>query len=49
VIPIVPLLLPSFGDRFLGEIIVGDVMLTLPCRTIDDRNVVRFGVARTVD
>lgn len=35
----------TFGDRRLGQIIVGDVMLALPCRTIDDRNAVRFGVA----
>ncbi len=35
----------AFGDRCLGQIIVGNLMLALPCHTIDDRNVVRFGVA----
>src|SRR3984893_2455736 len=35
----------TFDDRCLGQIIVGDVMLTLPCHTLDDRNVVRLGVA----
>src|SRR5271163_4702359 len=35
----------AFGDRRLGQIVIGHVMLALPCHTVDDRNVVRLGIA----
>src|SRR5208282_227353 len=35
----------AFGDRCLGQIFISHVMLALPGRTVDDRNVVRLGIA----
>src|SRR5712671_1951187 len=35
----------ALGDRRLGQICFRDVVLALAHRTVDDRNVVRFGVA----
>ena len=37
----------TFGDRRLGQVLIGHVMLALPCHTIDNRNVVRLGIPRT--
>src|SRR6516165_2039336 len=33
------------GDRCLGQIFFRKVVLALPCRTVDHRNAVRFGIA----
>ena len=36
---------PTFSDGCLGQIIVGYVVLALPCPAVDNRNVVRLGIA----
>jgi len=35
----------TLGDRCLGQIPTGHVMLALSGHTVDDRNVMRFGIA----
>src|SRR5271169_6143397 len=35
----------TFGDRCLGQVLIGHVMLALPRGAVDDWNVVRFGIA----
>ena len=34
----------ALGNRRLGQILFGEVVLALPCRTVDYRNAVRFGI-----